>query len=49
MTDIKKAFLEKELVKIEKQLQVVTGVKRRHSLLKRKSEIKSELKKSRRS
>lgn len=45
MKDKKQLLVEKELIKIEKQLKVVTGIKTRHKLLKRQRELKNELKK----
>lgn len=44
MKDKKQILFEKELKKIEKQLQVVTGITKRHKLLKRHRELKEELK-----
>jgi hypothetical protein len=48
MKDKKQLLFEKELVKIKKQLKVVTGIKGRHKLLKRQQELKKELKKRKR-
>jgi len=45
MKDKKQLLFEKELIRIEKQLKVVTGIKARHKLLKRQRELKIELKK----
>ena len=43
MIDNKQKFFQKELARIDRQLQSVTGIKRRHKLLKRQSELKKEL------
>jgi len=45
MKDKKQLLFEKELIRIEKQLKIVTGIKKRHKLLKRQRELKNELKK----
>ncbi len=44
MIDNKQKFFQKELAKIDRQLQSVTGIKARHKLLKRQRELKKELK-----
>ena len=42
--DKKQKYFERELNKIKKQLEVVTGIKARHKLLKRQRELKKESK-----
>ena len=44
MKDKRKIALEKELLTIERQLKNVSGVGKRHKLLKRQLELKKELK-----
>ncbi len=44
MTEKRKRIIEKELHQIQRQLGVVSGVKRRHELLKRQSFLKKEIK-----
>ncbi len=43
MIDNKQKFFQKELARIDRQLQSVTGIKGRHKLLKRQRELKKEL------
>ncbi|MFX0015061.1 MAG: hypothetical protein ACFFB2_08060 [Promethearchaeota archaeon] len=43
MTNDKHKFYQKELIKIDRQLQTVTGIKARHKLLRRQNELKKEL------
>ncbi len=44
MKATKQSSFERELLKIDRQLKVVTGIKARHKLLKRQRELKNELK-----
>jgi hypothetical protein len=44
MTDKRKHVIEKELQRIKLQLNSVSGVKRRHVLLKKQINLKKELK-----
>ena len=44
MKDKKKLLIERQLRKIEKQLKIFSGIKKRHELLKRQQELKKELK-----
>jgi hypothetical protein len=44
MTEKRKKIIEKELHQIQRQLGVVSGVKKRHQLLKRQLLLKKEIK-----